>query len=193
MFLFVIAACGRSHYPTCDYETRDVADDESGLGDLPFVVNDLLGLAVGTFDIPAEASAGAVTSVELIGSRGEGTAILEDGTEGDSVTPFFGFGDRYIDIAVNCSDRVTVPLNVLATSDDGTFDVAGEATLTGESYGNGTMDASASGAVDADGAVTASGGEEDGSFWAGFDDDGLYRMEIGLSDGATLSAPPGYP
>lgn len=193
MVLLLMFGCGRNHYPTCEYETREVADDDAGLGDLPFTVSDLLALVVGTFDIPAVASIDSVTSVELHGSRGDGSAVFEDGTEGDDVTPFFGIGDQYIDIGVVCDDRITVPVTLDVISNDGSFVIAGDATLMGESYGDGGVDANASGVVDDGGALSTSDAYALGSLWAGFDGDGLYRLDIELGTGETLAAPPGYP
>lgn len=188
--LLLLVGCGHRHFPTCDYETRDVEDDEEGLGDLPFVVRDLLDLAVGTFVIPAESSIGSVRSVELTGSRGEGSAVFKDGTEGERLSSYLTWGDEYLDYGVLCDDRVSVPLDVIVTTDDGSFDLAAEATLTGDSYGDGTTDASAAGLIDE---APAADGETAGSIWAGFDAVGLYRLDVYVGDEMPLSAPPGFP
>lgn len=180
MQIFFLIAC--AGHKTCEWETSEVSDSATELGDLDGSVSDLLDRASGTSSLPAAWSSGDLTTVELTLSRAAGSAAFDDGTLVGLVSPFW-----MNPIEVVCNDRVTVPVELRVRTEDGVLDVSGTTLLAGEATGAAT-EATLLAAILDDGSLVEDADDPAGWAWASFDDEGLSRVQVQLGEDESLDS-----
>lgn len=177
-FILALSACGRAHSPSCDSTTRTIADDEL-LPDLDFSVADLFADVAGERVVPAQILGEGrevveVAAVAVTAGRGEGDAEWTDSVPVDNVTPFFGIGDRYVDIYVRCDGGLSVPATLAVARGD----EAGALSAEGEL--NARPEDLAVESVQVSGGVTSTEGEWTSmvSAYAGYAEGQLVGLQL---------------
>ncbi|MEQ1570070.1 MAG: hypothetical protein ABMA64_30835 [Myxococcota bacterium] len=125
--LFAGGCFGSVSRPSCSEDRTPVADDlVTSLG----TADDLLATTSGPRAEPAELEDGTAVTATVEVTRGDGSAEWVDREPDSIVTKTWGPGHSVLTIAVFCVDSLEIPAVGSLATDDGSFDVALDGTLT---------------------------------------------------------------
>ncbi len=133
--LLVAPGCQRVFEPSCQSDTRDLADDEA-LPDLDVSVAELYAAIAGERVVPAQvlgpgAAADEVATVGVSVTRGEGRATwTESSVVEEQVGTRFGIGSLDEGILVICHAGLDAPASVAVDRADGSAELQAEGTLS---------------------------------------------------------------
>jgi hypothetical protein len=168
---------GCAGHKSCERELSEVSDSATELGDLDGSVDSFLAVATGAWALPATWSTGDSTTVELTISRASGSATFDEATAVGLVSPF-----AMNPVGLVCRDRVSVPVDLTVRTDDGVLDVSGTTLLVAEAVGDEGAEITVFAAIRGDGTLVEEADDPAGWVWAGFDDEGLARVQIHVDD-----------